>query len=403
MALYTPYGTLLPPGAIPPAPRMPVPTPPAGAAPVTPAPAVPGASPPPSSGGAPGAPGGGNPLFSAFNRAYQNPLFHIGAGLLSQGPSLTPINPWAGLAGGLASFGQARALQAEQERQQAELKLRREEMDWKREQAEAKAKAATAQDEAAVRALVSGGMDVMRARDIVAAGQAGAFLEPEKPAGAPTLKQVIDPATGRRVWMPAEQAVGMAAPEPAVPTTNVYPAPRIVSTPGGGRVMARFDANGNPILTEIVPPDPGAARRGTLAEDTADAMRSGEALIQDYVTKAEAYQNSGLSAMAGIDIANLKEEAEKARKNLATWWATNILGKPGTEPSPRLYEQADEAIGDFAGMFDNPRFPSMIAGLRSSMRAKLAGGETVEAEEETTTVPPGVDGVYNPATQQVER
>ena len=192
MALHTPYGTLLPPGATPPAPRMPVPTPPAGAAPVTPAPAVPGASPPPSSGGAPGAPGGGNPLFSAFNRTYQNPLFHIGAGLLSQGPSLTPINPWAGLAGGLASFGQARALQAEQERQQAELKMRREEMDWKRQQAEAKTKAATAETAAATRALIAGGMDPALAADVAASGNAGAYLKPKKPAELPAGAQMAE-------------------------------------------------------------------------------------------------------------------------------------------------------------------------------------------------------------------
>ena len=46
---------------------------------------------------------GGGGLFGGLN-----PLGYMGLGLLSQGPSLTPINPWQGMAQGLGMYGAAR-------------------------------------------------------------------------------------------------------------------------------------------------------------------------------------------------------------------------------------------------------------------------------------------------------
>ena len=42
------------------------------------------------------------------DNAMQNPLFHLGIGMLSQGASTTPINPWGGLSAGMATYLLAR-------------------------------------------------------------------------------------------------------------------------------------------------------------------------------------------------------------------------------------------------------------------------------------------------------
>ena len=65
------------------------------------------------------------------------------------------------------------------------------------------------------------------------------------------------------------------------------------------------------------------------------------------------------------------------REALVAWVAKNILGTPGTEPSPKLNEIADKIVPDFSGAFDRSNFDEQIESLKQLMKAGGSKASTV--------------------------
>ncbi len=183
----------LPPGM----PLPPIAPPAAGAAPAV-APAPPG-------------PGGG------FMQRAANPLLYAGLGMLSQGSSLTPINPWANVASGLAMGMQANAYESEERREAALLKMQRERLAAEREERKRKA-AARARTESGYGELVAGLDPAVSARlggssallsmgPETGMGLLSPYLAPPKPVDQWSSEEVTLP-NGDKVLVQTNQATG---------------------------------------------------------------------------------------------------------------------------------------------------------------------------------------------------
>ena len=113
-----------------------------------------------------------------LDRMAANPLTQVGMGLLSQGPSLLPINPWQGVQRGLLSAQDARAEQEQRAQQQNLMQMRQQQM-----QMEMQAQQQKAYESAQARARQAAAAQYLEAGD---ADKALSILNPEQSA----MKQI---------------------------------------------------------------------------------------------------------------------------------------------------------------------------------------------------------------------
>ncbi len=98
-----------------------------------------------------------------------------------------------------------------------------------------------------------------------------------------------------------------------------------------------------------------------------EARKAFEPLAQEYQKAFREYHEQGDPGL----ISGERDRANRARNALVAWVAKNVLGTPGAEPSPRLYEDAEKLVPDFAGAIDSARFPAAMAQLRAIALSKL--------------------------------
>lgn len=112
-----------------------------------------------------------------------NPLTYAGLGMLSQGPSLTPINPMGGLTQGLMMGQQAQQAQAQSAYQNAQLEMQRQKMQQQQAAQQAADQAAAARAEA----LAKLGPEYQTLGALGAGPAANAYAKSLAPAAAPEL------------------------------------------------------------------------------------------------------------------------------------------------------------------------------------------------------------------------
>ncbi len=367
----------LPPGT----PLPPIAPPAAGAAPAV-APAPPG-------------PGGG------FMRRMANPMLYAGLGMLSQGSSLTPINPWANVASGLAMGMQANAYESEERREAALLKMQRERLAAEREERKRKA-AARARTESGYGELVAGLDPAVSAR----LGGSSALLSMGPETGMGLLSPYLAPPKPVDQWS-SEEVTLPNGDKVLVQTNQATGKQQVV---GGGGV--NIDISGGPSETRAPTPDEittagldsgeglvvedGKIKTAPISEQekariSADAKAqqaydAGSNLVADYMDKAQSFQG-GMTRGAGPKWGVSADSAESARDTLVAWYATNVLGTPGTEPSPGLYARAETAVPDFAGWYDAPRFNKRMEDFMRTVTARLAAKASGSGDSDPTRVP----------------
>lgn len=344
-----------------------------------------------------------------------NPFFNVGMGLLANsGPSLTPVNPYRGIAEGL--FNAQQGAQAEQENayRQWQMEQQRQEaerLSQQRQYAEQLAANAPPELQDFARAYPDVYAKAMAER--MTSGPADSVEL--KTAGELGLSQ-YDPATPVEVKMSGGRPVDYTVMEAPAPRTDgiklekggqVYtagsvdeankmaadgwtyykPPPTTTISMGAGDVVKPTDA------ASMVYPDGGAVTPGTSwpeaiakgarmltkeeqarmtatgtqeAKDTA-AAEKGVNLFQNYKDAFANYQGGWSPA------GSAREQAKISRDALVKWYAKNVLGTPGAEPSPSLYDKAEEIIPDFAGPWDAAMFDARMAEIESSINASLGG------------------------------
>ena len=280
-----------------------------------------------------------------MNGLLGNPAVHLGSGLLSaSGPSFRPLSPAQGLSTGLLSLAQGQ--QQQRQNQIQNMKLRMVLEDRQRE-------AEAARKKEAFMATLN-----PQQRMLLQAG-----VSPDKVLMPP---QGPDPTTAQREYDQAraqgfqgtfldyQKALAEAKRPVTNVTTNVAGAPsstvRALTPDEAGLLPPGADPDnylmdlkdGRPIPKKL-------AQEESEELKTERSLRSFKPLIEAYRTAATKAATGGiLGISAGPDRSN----AQAARQALVAWVAKNVLGTPGAEPTPRLYEQAEQMVPDFSGPYD---------------------------------------------------
>lgn len=303
------------------------------------------------------------------NRLLADPFLNVGLGLLSQsGPSLTPVNPWAGVQRGLLASAQARAFQQEALQRQMEM-----------EQAQA-LRQAQMKNYLHEQGIAERAQSLDEKRFENESNQPPTYSEPfiTDVNGKPTLVQKA--ANGKVV------PVGGGGPtvnllqnyeqevlgDDSVNWGRLLPDGSIERASPG---MTRRDAENAgylPLSTaDKKREEPSAeqraaeSKRGQRQAENEAALEKGRNIFQAYMSAAKEYQDGGLP------FGTLDKQAEISRKNLVSWYAKNILGTPGAEPSPALYEQAENIIPKFSGPINSTRFPAAMEEIQNAINAAL--------------------------------
>lgn len=329
-----------------------------------------------------------------------NPWLQIGMGLLANsGPSLAPVNPWRGVGQGLMAASEAKAYEAQQayeqqrmavEQQKYEQEQQRQQMlqQWAQTQPDPQGAALFPEKAYELANTASG-----EAVEIRTAGELGLQgFEPNTPievtmkGGRPTnYTPMTPPAAAAKPasyqewelagkpgdfasWVMQRKAAGatkveMGAGDMASPSdvaNMVYPDG---TQPLPGTAWPEIVAKGGRTLTN----EEKAAQtaRGTQTAKNEEASGKGGDLLGNYVKAAERYQ-SGI-----LPYGPANSQAIIARNNLVTFYAKNVLGTPGAEPSPALYERAAEIIPDFGGPIDAALFESRMAEIKRGIDSAL--------------------------------
>ena len=358
-----------------------------------------------------------------------NPWMQIGMGLLANsGPSLTPVNPWRGIGQGLIAANEAKVAESEQQyRQQMML---RQQQEYEREaqrqqmldqwaQTQPDPVGASLFPEKAYEASLAPPGESAQMTTAGAIGIPG--LPPETPVEVKMKGgQVVDysvvnqpqapqnPSSYREWelagkpgayndWLMQKTAAGatkveMGAGDRASPSdvsNMIYPdqTPVLPGTP-----WPEIIAKGGRVLT----PEEKAAKTQQGAQEAKDtaAVEKGGNLFADYQSAAKAYQAGYLPA------GKAREQAKIARDSLVKWYAKNVLGTPGAEPSPSLYDKAEEIIPDFAGPWDSRMFGARMSQVKTAIESSLKGADKENAKQSGDMT--DVTLMYNPKTKRLE-
>ena len=339
-----------------------------------------------------------------------NPFFQIGAGLLARsGPSLQPINPYGGINDGLMAVQAAR-----QDEQRAQM-LQMQQQDMERKMArqrEMDAYAATLTDPTARAFPQIAAQEALRAQYAATPPVKSVKVMTAAEAGYPALPpeslvevQYTDGVAGDvSPWSPPAPTDGRTSAqkeyefavtqgykgtfkayqtemkEAGATQLNMGGTDRISTTEAANMVLA----DGSPVLPgmpweEVIAKGgrlltgeekAAASQRGTQEEKNKEALGKGESLFDNYKAAADAYDKGFLP------YGEKNSQAKIARDALVTWYAKNVLGTPGAEPSPSLYERAEALIPDFGGPLDVALYPARMAEIERTINAALSGGKS---------------------------
>lgn len=341
-------------------------------------------------------------------RGMNNPLTHMGMGLLAASAprmSYTPegatTNYGAGLLGGMQSYQNYQQGLLGQQFRQAQIQaanerlaMERERMEMERAQAEQEAQIRRDRAEAGMR---MGGLISDPGQRALYSDALAATGDPMKAWGLANPAEKELPSDVREaLWYqsasPEQRRAYMESKIAGRPVTNIIntPPPTYRGTPGGGTAVLRPDTNApaGVRVDEVIPGVPerdpaetaAATKEAQMRVVKSDAYKSGVSLIDAYARAGDAAtRTSGLLGIAMPGDKNI--QAEQARGALVTWWAKNVLGTPGAEPSPALYKQAEDQIPDFSGPWDSRRLPAAVDGLKQLALTLLA--------EKYDDIPPG--------------
>lgn len=335
-----------------------------------------------------------------------NPWFSAGMGLLaSSGPSLTPVNPWRGIGEGLMNAQNAQY--AEQQSAYEKMRMDAEQQKMAAEQERQKQLQAFIQSlppDQQMAASVDPSAFVKSQREQQTApvkqqGTAGQFgvpgLDPNVPGTATFVNGQLagfEPTTVQAPpslpadiqgyeyakaqgyggsfenWKMDSARAGAAKIEmgggdkasPSDVANMVYPDG---SQPLPGTLWSEIIARQGRTLTN----EEKAAQtaRGAQTAKNEEASGKGGDLLGNYLKAADRYQ-SGI-----LPYGSANSQAIIARNNLVTFYAKNVLGTPGAEPSPALYERAAEIIPDFGGPIDAALFDSRMAEIKRGIDSAL--------------------------------
>jgi len=303
------------------------------------------------------------------NRLLADPFLNVGLGLLSQsGPSLTPVNPWSGVQRGLLASAKARAFQQEALQRQMEMEqaqaLRQAQMD-NYLHGQGIAERAQSLDEAEFeyesnrppgygRPYVT---DVNGKPTLVQESRDGRIVPVG--GGGPT----INLQQGFEQDLLGDDSVNWGRD---LPDGSIERAPpnvtRQQATAMEYRVLTPADKKREEPSEEQ---KAAASKRGQRQAENEAALEKGENIFQAYKSAVEAYQSGGLP------FGTLSKQAQIARQNLVSWYAKNVLGTPGAEPSPVIQEQAEKIIPDFSGPIDSIRFRAAMEEIGNAINAAL--------------------------------
>ena len=321
-----------------------------------------------------------------------NPWFTAGMGLLANsGPSLTPVNPWRGIGQDLMAANEAKAMEAQQAYEQHRMAVEQQKLEQEQQrQAQMHSiiqglppdqqQLAMADPNAFFEARIKQQFAAPADANLPAGWQMGpngqAMMipgyQPDTPADPTSIREFEraqqDPAFAdyqQRMKAAGAMKIEMGAGDRASPSdvaNMIYPdsSPVLPGTP-----WPEIIAKGGRTLTG----EEKAARTATGTQGAKDeqAAAKGGNLFDNYTTAAGAYQSGVMPA------GEAREQAKVARRALVTWYAKNVLGTPGAEPSPSLYDKAEEIIPDFAGPWDTAMFSARMEEIKQTIGASLGG------------------------------
>jgi hypothetical protein len=357
-----------------------------------------------------------------------NPWFSVGMGLLANsGPSLTPVNPWRGIGQGLMAASDAKAMEAQQAYEAQRMAM--EQQKYAAEQARQRQmqsiiqslppdqqQLAMADPNAFFDARIKQQFAAPQDANLPAGWQMGAdgraqMIPGYQPEQKPQTSgiQLQGPNGAQYTALSVQDANEKLAqgfsyykPPPSVQVNNemgggdraspsdvanmIYPDG---SQPRPGELWAEIIAKGGRTLTN----EEKAAQtaRGTQTAKNEEASGKGENVIGNYLQAAKKYQ-SGL-----LPYGSANSQALIARRNLVTFYAKNVLGTPGAEPSPALYDRAEEIIPDFGGPIDAALFDSRMAEIERGIAAALGG----EGKDKKSQGMGDVEMVYDPKLKRL--
>ena len=344
-----------------------------------------------------------------------NPWFTAGMGLLANsGPSLTPVNPWRGIGQDLMAANEAKAMEAQQAYEAQRMAVEKQKYDQSIRQQQYIDQLADQETDPQMAAMARAAPDEYIKRKmapapasvhISTAGDLGLQgYSPNTPVEVKTENgQIIDytpmppPApqtSGIQLQGPNGQQMTASSVEDANRLLqsgqgwNYYKPPPTTQIDMGAGDRASPSDVANMIYPDSSPVLPGtpwpeiiakggrtltgeekAARTATGTQGAKDeqAAAKGGNLFDNYTTAAGAYQSGVMPA------GEAREQAKVARRALVTWYAKNVLGTPGAEPSPALYDKAEEIIPDFAGPWDTAMFSARMEEIKQTIGASLGG------------------------------
>ena len=331
-----------------------------------------------------------------------NPWLNIGMGLLANsGPSLTPVNPWRGIGQGLMAANEAKAMEAQQAYEAQRMAMEKEKYDAeqaRQRQMQTIIQALPPDQQQLAMADPQGFFDA-RIKQQFAAPPApnlpdGWQMGPDgvammipgyKPEQRPQTSGIqLQGPRGEQYTAPSvedanqklAQGFTYYKPPPSVQVNNdmsgndrvkASEATNLVYPDGSqvlpGEMWSDVIAKGGRTLTNEEKASKTAT--GTQGAKDEQAAAKGGNLFDNYTTAAGAYQSGTLPA------GKAREQAKVARRALVTWYAKNVLGTPGAEPSPSLYDKAEEIIPDFAGPWDTAMFGARMDEIKQTIGASL--------------------------------
>lgn len=214
----------------------------------------------------------------------------------------------------------------------------------------------------------------------------------------PLLKQGINPETGAVEWFDfssgAPAATGLTAP-PRQPLVSVGGTQWELQSTPEGLAAVRLNEQTGEFESTLVSRKPGTAETEVERAEgrRAAILPQGEALISDYEVMVGAAPTTG----GFVEPGGKREALNQQRQALVAWVAKNILGTPGAEPSPALYEQAEGLVPDYSGPYDRAVFTERMNTLRRMMTAGVPQALPAQESVQRTEVPGDIPRVASDA------
>lgn len=314
-----------------------------------------------------------------------NPMFNASMGLLAAGgPSKFPVGIGQALQQGLlgaqradmtgrklGALEQEQALKQQQMQMEAEA-MRQAQMQQQQQQAAMEQISANLPPEA--RGLLAAGVPLKE----VATSYGLLPTAPTPTSGMQEYEQAR--AQGfQGTFLDYKRALAEAGRSSTVVNNNMpgsgLETRRLTSEEAAALNLTPEQAAGLVVEGDKVKPAPMSLPEAEAAKTEASvqaSFRGFENLFNEYDMTAKTYQQDALALPGSGEYAR----AQAARSALVAWVAKNVLGTPGAEPSPALYEQAEKIVPDFAGPFDRSNFEENMKQVRRQARAKLDTART---------------------------